>query len=234
MTSREPRVDSIPNEPGGEEVESPSRVAELRSLAPSGTNPSASYVPSEEEAGVAADVLEYRRRVPVSRYRREKSDKAKVTAFVVEHPDEKVGNLVLMAALGTRELPFLDGIIKQIGVVGAQGPNGGMATMDFLMSVVKGIEPKDQIEAMLAAQMAATHLAEMEMASRIMSAETREGRESAERSFNRLARTFTTQTEALKRYRTGGEQKVTVEHVTVNSGGQAIVGAVSHPGVGEK
>jgi hypothetical protein len=33
--------------------------------------------------------------------------------------------------------------------------------------------------------------------------------------------------EALKRYRTGGEQKVTVQHVTVNDGGQAIVGAVS-------
>ena len=33
-------------------------------------------------------------------------------------------------------------------------------------------------------------------------------------------------------YRTGGQQKVTVEHVTVNQGGQAIVGNVSHPGGG--
>jgi hypothetical protein len=33
--------------------------------------------------------------------------------------------------------------------------------------------------------------------------------------------------EALKRHRTGGEQKVTVQHVTVNEVGQAIVGAVS-------
>ena len=39
------------------------------------------------------------------------------------------------------------------------------------------------------------------------------------------------QVEALKRYRTGGEQKVTVQHVTVNDGGQAIVGSVS-PQVG--
>ena len=39
------------------------------------------------------------------------------------------------------------------------------------------------------------------------------------------------QVEALKRYRTGGEQKVTVQHVTVNEGGQAIVGSVS-PAVG--
>ncbi len=46
--------------------------------------------------------------------------------------------------------------------------------------------------------------------------------DSAERAFNKLARTFSAQVEALKRYRTGGEQKVTVEHVTVNEGGQAV------------
>jgi hypothetical protein len=33
--------------------------------------------------------------------------------------------------------------------------------------------------------------------------------------------------EALKRYRTGGEQKVTVQHVSVGEGGQAIVGNVT-------
>ena len=35
------------------------------------------------------------------------------------------------------------------------------------------------------------------------------------------------QMEALKRYRMGGEQRVTVQHVTVNDGGQAIVGPMS-------
>jgi hypothetical protein len=33
--------------------------------------------------------------------------------------------------------------------------------------------------------------------------------------------------EALKRYRTGGEQMVTVQHVNVSEGGQAIVGNVT-------
>jgi hypothetical protein len=46
------------------------------------------------------------------------------------------------------------------------------------------------------------------------------------RSFNRLARTFTAQVEAFRRHRNGGHSKVTVEHVTVNAGGQAIVGNV--------
>jgi hypothetical protein len=56
--------------------------------------------------------------------------------------------------------------------------------------------------------------------------------DSAERAFNKLARTFASQVEALKKYRSGGEQTVRVEHVTVNEGGHAIVGAVTHGGRG--
>jgi hypothetical protein len=42
--------------------------------------------------------------------------------------------------------------------------------------------------------------------------------------------------EALKRYRSGGEQKMTVQHVHVAEGGQAIVGNVNAPpeGVGAR
>jgi hypothetical protein len=54
--------------------------------------------------------------------------------------------------------------------------------------------------------------------------------DSADRAFNRLARTFAVQVEALKRYRSGGAQTIRVEHVTVNEGGQAIVGTVTHRG----
>jgi hypothetical protein len=101
-----------------------------------------------------------------------------------------------------------------------------------MLSVVKSIEPKDEIEAMLAAQMAAVHMASMTFARRLAHVDTIPQQDSAERAFNKLTRTFTTQMEALKRYRTGGQQKVTVEHVTVQAGGQAIVGNVSHPGGG--
>ena len=49
----------------------------------------------------------------------------------------------------------------------------------------------------------------------------------------KLLRTFTAQVEALQRYRGKGQQKVTVEHVNVNAGGQAIVGTV-HRGRNEE
>jgi hypothetical protein len=99
-----------------------------------------------------------------------------------------------------------------------------------MLAVVKGIDPKDQVEAMLGAQMAAVHMATMTFARRLAHSETIQHQDSAERTFNKLTRTFASQLEALKRYRTGGEQKVTVKHVTVQEGGQAIVGNVSSGG----
>jgi hypothetical protein len=75
--------------------------------------------------------------------------------------------------------------------------------------------------------MAAVHMATITFAQRLNHVDNIPQQDSAERAFNKLARTFAVQMEALKRDRTGGEQKVTVQHVTVNEGGQAIVGAVS-------
>jgi hypothetical protein len=47
-------------------------------------------------------------------------------------------------------------------------------------------------------------------------------------AFNELTCTFAMQMEALKRYRSGAEQKVTLQHVSVAEGGQAIIGNVTH------
>ena len=66
---------------------------------------------------------------------------------------------------------------------------------------------------MLAAQMAVAHVAMMKSGKSFMLAQTGEGRQLYEGSYSRLARTFAVQLEALKRYRTGGEQKITVQHV---------------------
>jgi hypothetical protein len=46
---------------------------------------------------------------------------------------------------------------------------------------------------------------------------------------NKLSRTYAVLLDALNRHRGKGQQKVTVEHVHVHSGGQAIVGTVETP-----
>ncbi|MFZ1425474.1 MAG: hypothetical protein WAS21_01745 [Geminicoccaceae bacterium] len=96
------------------------------------------------------------------------------------------------------------------------------------------IGPRDVIEAMLAAQMVATHEAAMECFRRASLAnQSFAGRELGLKYGDRLVRSFATLTDALNRYRgKGSQQVVRVEHVTVQSGGQAIVGAVSQRGGG--
>ena len=75
-----------------------------------------------------------------------------------------------------------------------------------MLAMVRGIGPKDEIEAMMAAQMAAVHMTTMTFARRLAHVDNILQQDSAERAFNKLARTFAVQVEALKRYRTGGEQ----------------------------
>ncbi len=138
-----------------------------------------------------------------------------------------------MEAFGTAEPDFLEGLLGQLVNAGTQGRAVDERGLNFMLSVVKGVEPKDQVEAMLAAQMAVVHMATMTFARRLAHVETLPQQDSAERAFNKLARTFTAQVEALKRYRTGGEQRVVVEHVHVHEGGQAIVGNVGGRGTSE-
>jgi hypothetical protein len=95
-----------------------------------------------------------------------------------------------------------------------------------------GIAPQDEIEGMIAAQLIATHNATMECYRRAMIGEqTLEGRRENLNQANKLSRTCATLIEALNRHRgKGGQQKVTVEHVDVHAGGQAVVGVVERPG----
>jgi hypothetical protein len=100
-------------------------------------------------------------------------------------------------------------------------------------AALRGIAPRDPLEGMLAAQMVAVHEAAMGCFHRAHDRGYAPGLRQAELSqANKLVRSFAAQLEALDRHRGKGQQTVRVEHVTVQAGGQAIVGAVSHPGGG--
>jgi hypothetical protein len=137
-----------------------------------------------------------------------------------------------MDSLGTTQLDFSDGLLAQLANAATKGRMVDERQLNFMLAIVTGIEPRDQLEAMLAAQMAAVHNATMTFARRLNHVDNIPQQDSAERAFNKLARTFASQVEALKRYRSAGNQTVRVEHVTVNEGGQAIVGNVAHGGRG--
>lgn len=151
-------------------------------------------------------------------------------SFGGDHPE--IATLLQMADIGTTDGDFHFGIISQVAGLGSHKRAVDDGSANFHLSVIRAVKPRDELEAMLATQMGAIHSATMMMARKLNHVDTIAQQDSAERSLNKLARTFATQMEALKRYRTGGQQKVTVEHVTVNAGGQAIVGAVTAGGDG--
>src|SRR5262245_24116486 len=96
-----------------------------------------------------------------------------------------------------------------------------------------GIAPRDELEGMMAAQLIACHNASMECYRRAMLREQplEAWREQLNQA-NKLSRTYASLLETLNRHRGKGAQKVTVEHVHVHEGGQAIVGNVETPGGG--
>jgi hypothetical protein len=136
-----------------------------------------------------------------------------------------------MRAIGTADREFFKGLVGQLANPSKEA-EASERGLNFMLAVIKGIQPRDQIEAMLGAQMAAVHMASMTFARRLAHVDNIPQQDSAQTAFNKLARTFAAQVEALKRYRSGGEQKMTVQHVHVADGGQAIVGNVNAPAEG--
>ena len=61
-----------------------------------------------------------------------------------------------------------------------------------------------------------------------------EGRRENLNQVSKLSRTFSELLDTLNRHRGKGQQKVTVEHVHVHSGGQAVVGMLGPPGGGDQ
>lgn len=98
------------------------------------------------------------------------------------------------------------------------------------LSILYGIKPKDELESMLAMQMIGVHNLAMEFMARANYKEqTPIGVDANVNRATKLLRTYTAQIEALNRYRGNTQQKMTVEHVHVHEGGQAIVGNINQP-----
>jgi len=129
----------------------------------------------------------------------------------------------LARSIGSDNPEFAKGILGHV----VNAANGNEADANFQLAAIQGIAPRDTTESLLAAQMSAAHVATMAAARSLARAETLVQYEAYERAFNKLARTFAAQVEALKRYRSSGSQKVTVEHININDGGRAIVGTVA-------
>lgn len=193
---------------------------------------------TEEEKARIANYLQCSKREP-ARFVSEKN-RSGIPTVRSQDKDNLLNAVKLTEAFGTPDSGLQNFFLNQVvqtfkGVVTSQGFSSDKLDefCNSAVAILNGIQPQDEIEGMLAIQMVGVHNLAMETMQRAMiKGQTFEGKQANVNEATKMLRTYTAQMEALKRYRTGGQQKVTVEHVHVNEGGQAIVGTVNQGGGG--
>lgn len=167
---------------------------------------------------------------PVARYNSSRTSpriKLNRRDIVIQHSDAQTGERLMGEALGAVDRDALHGILKQLMKASVILQKPDEDNLAFMISMVKDIAPRDSLEAMLTAQMVSVHVATMRSASRLAFTEGLSQQEGISRTLTRLARTFAAQMEALNRHRGNGERPITVQNLSVQDGGSAIVGNVA-------
>jgi hypothetical protein len=194
----------------------------------------ANHDPSDaEKQEIAAASGRHKRRPPRVTIDIRQSENAAVKIYPT-HSDGQGWEARLKDALGTTSPAFVDReLVQLLNVFCDRAGTLNEAAVNAALAVVDGLKPQNEIEAMLALQMAVTHALAMKFSARLYNGalETIPQQDSAALTLSRLQRAFTTQMDSLSNMRRGGRQKVVVEHVHVYPGGQAIVGNVTQGGV---
>jgi len=152
-----------------------------------------------------------------------------VVSFASPGPADQTWRKQLKATLGTVSEAFVDMTLHHLERA-ARLPGDGPSNVSIngALAIIAGFSPKNEMEAAIALQAACTHMAGMVMLARIAGGHGGPHRLPGMASAAaKLLRAYCAQVETYRRLRGGGEQKITVQHVTVHEGGQAIVGAVN-------
>jgi hypothetical protein len=149
--------------------------------------------------------------------------------YYIDHPDSKLGEQLMADTLGVADRAAMEGILRQLVQASMTGQKPCAVNLSFMISMINSIKPRDSVEAMLVAQMVSVHVMTMRCAHQFASAADIASQDSAGRALGRLARTFPAQMEALNRYRNGREPAVAVQNVSVQDGGNAILGTITQP-----
>src|ERR1700730_9439261 len=163
-------------------------------------------------------------------------DDKKATTIVANDPDDLKGTL---KRIGGSQSDHWNNILVNQTIQTLWIKHSEKEALDrqysAAVAALVGIGPKDELGGMMAAQLLAAHSATMECYRRAMFGEqTFEGRRENLSQANKLSRTYAVLLDALNHHRGKGQQKVTVEHVHVHSGGQAVVGVVEPTGGGHR
>lgn len=172
--------------------------------------------------------------MPRSKPSADRTSKPRITR---QAPDEdsqaerEVTKERLLAATGTKSeavaLALINRALNAMWIHDHSDKEAVSEAMKLAILTLAELKPIGAAEGMLAAQMIASHEAAMECMRRAMApSQPFHVREQNLKHAAKMMSLYERQLAALDKRRGGGRQKITVEHVTVQAGGQAIVGDV--------
>jgi hypothetical protein len=161
----------------------------------------------------------------------EQDKKGNIANIGPTHADVAGWYARLQDAFGTRGQQFPISQLNHV-LAAVRGADGRYDTVkaNALIAAIEGANPADEVQAMLAVQMAVTHEVALQTLRRAMRVDQIAQFDSAGNMAVKLMRTFTMQVEALAKLQRGGQQVVKIVHV--HSGAQAVIGNVQAGGRG--
>src|SRR3954469_2040138 len=185
---------------------------------------------AEKPASLPATELTEAEQAEIRALAKRKKARRRAPRFTVEQEDTQVriapagvhadaAAARVMNAFGTTSTDLAERLMMQIVTATHIQPPGtpvSAETLNAALAAVTGIAPRDEAEAMLAAQMVGVHWIAMALLSKAGSTNDRALLNDVGNLAVKLLRTYTAQIETLKRYRSAGEQRVVVQHQHVN------------------
>jgi len=137
----------------------------------------------------------------------------------------------LFEATGTTNHELSVALLNQAIYTKSKWHEDKVIASNEILTAMHDIRPQDIMEGMLGVQMVGVHNLAMECMKRVVIENQHpEAIHRYAKLANQFCRTYTAQLDALNKHRGKGQQKVTVEHVHVNEGGQAVVGNINQGG----
>lgn len=184
--------------------------------------------PTKKELSIIATHTKKLKSTPKPlKYKEKVLDNGKVE-LTLTYRDTDLARAIMAETTGSINQAFSQVLLNQAMLASCSSKDKAEAMVNAVSAAMLDLAPRNTLEGMLSAQIVAVHNQSMECLRRASLEElSLELAIIYQNQAAKLMKTFIAQMEALKKYRTGGKQKITVEHVHVHQGGQAIVGAVN-------
>lgn len=181
-------------------------------------------VQNPEKRNTLQRMLDHRQRFPAPVFKLNDADKNSYS--IANEDDDNFGQAMVVETTGFNSSEAGLKLLDQVYYAQPRYNNDLTKTAAFLHEIA----PQDGLEGMLAGQMVACHAMAMEYSRRAMKTDRVDLAESYISRTAKLMRIFNSQVETLNKYRNKGQQNITVQHVNVNDGGQAVVGNINQGG----